>query len=217
MIYDDHQNSWDTMPMSDGYFILKNGSIADTVYHDDIRIFVDERTMLQSYLEGVYDGVTEMTRIAVPASPTPQPRGPRHKRVLRDGQVSRGPARWARAADNAFRNPNSKAGRLYLQRTTLAYMMSEVDRETETNSLTSFAHKKTTWVYSYERRRALPTVSVAYYTCSVFCATMVVQLDYSLETVQEIKHFFLTDNMAPEEQRPTRKVRCYCCATDIKP
>lgn len=142
---------------------------------------------------------------------------PKHKRVLRDGQTSRGPARWARAAGNAFTNPNSKAGQLYLKRTTHAYTLT---LDSDFSKVQPYAHVGEKWTFNYSegRREYTVTDTIKYYTCSPFCAAMVVQLDHTGEVYEfsSLYFFMSNDDRAPRPGTPTRTVRCYCCGSDIK-
>lgn len=92
---------------------------------------------------------------------------PKHKRVLRDGQTTRGQARWLRAADNAMRNPESKGGRLFWHRTSVAHRITK---------LASFEgpFEHVDWTYT----RSGSVLKRTAVTCSRFCMAMTVQLDW---------------------------------------
>ncbi len=106
---------------------------------------------------------------------------PTHKRVLRDGQIARGPARWARAYANLMENPNSKAATLILERlATAATFRSEGDTQ-------AYEHveviDRTRYGRGFESKRK-------YVTCSKFCAAMIVQLDISSTKRQDVVDMF---------------------------
>lgn len=123
---------------------------------------------------------------------------PKHKRVLRDGQTARGPARWFRAADSAMRKPMSGPGRLFWTRAERANVVARM------GDTGPYVHRD--W-----RGR------VQYHTCSSFCAAMVVQLDEpDIQTQGELVSFLTYYEGAPEMGRPPRTVRCQFCASDIK-
>ncbi len=106
---------------------------------------------------------------------------PTHKRTLRDGQIARGPARWARAYANLMENPNSKAATLILERlATAATFRSEGDTQ---------AYEHTTKRYSYGTH-VLVEEKRQYVTCSKFCAAMVMQLDISSTKRQDVVDLF---------------------------
>lgn len=126
---------------------------------------------------------------------------------------TRGPVRWERAAANAYLRPNSKAGKQYLTRASNAHRLRT---EYADSSAGPFAHPKMQWAGS---ARGYVTAGVSYYTCSLFCAAMVSQLDYGIEDYDRLLELMAEGgDRTPKREAPQRSiVRCQCCATDIKP
>ncbi len=147
---------------------------------------------------------------------------PKHKRVLRDGQIARGPARWARAYANLMENPNSKAATLLLERlATASCFRLEGDKQ---------AYEHLTVMFP---RGGRPDSNKRdYLTCSKFCAAMVIQLDIASTSVQDVARMFTgtyvrthryngqehTSTSQPEVRqiaRSKRPVRCQHCGTKV--
>lgn len=138
---------------------------------------------------------------------------PTHKRVLRDGQVSRGPARWFRLADAAMRNPSGHSGKLFFARAALAERLrNEYPKIKGPN-----AHWHNVWNPDFYRNNGVPRVKrvVNYYTCSLFCTAMVVQLDTGI-TVYEKLVDYLAENGDVAPGKPKRKARCQFCGSAVK-
>jgi hypothetical protein len=157
----------------------------------------------------------------------------RHKRPDGYGGTlySRGPERWARAAHNALVKPNSKGGRLYLQRTSIAFEVAEEARNSALfRSDTEFQHNSIqytpggAWDYTKKRDKV---------TCSVFCAVMTAQLEGGASTMKKVKEMFSTEiqsykggtwedsgipHIEPLDRTTlVRKVRCFYCGTHVHP
>lgn len=149
------------------------------------------------------------------------------------GSTSRGPARWARAASNALQRPNSQAGRLYLQRTSLAFQIAEEARKSplSVDPDTPFEHRRLDYAKS-DMRNGDYVAKREYATCSVFCAVMVAQLDEIEDgTLASVRNAFTKNfttwrggtwedtgvmKIVPLDRRTlTRTVRCYYCAGKI--
>ena len=85
--------------------------------------------------------------------------------------VTRGPARWERAAINAVRKPNTAAARLYRDRVTVASDLSRTLRAFSDGNDSAFVFMEPG--YSED---ATPTRKYA--VCSVYCMAMQAQLDF---------------------------------------
>lgn len=135
----------------------------------------------------------------------------KHKRILRDGQISRGPARWARAAAHAMQRPTDSHGRQFWDRAERANWLRRMYQEPG-----PFAHPRT--AYRWAERAYVTTVG--YYTCSTFCMGMVAQLDNVLiQTPVQLLELVTGEESenAPYPARPTRDVRCYFCGWTVRP
>lgn len=143
---------------------------------------------------------------------------PKHKKPWRDS-TPRGPERWARAADNAMAHPNSKAAHLFFDRVSAAHRI----RLDYPEVAGPFEHMHFTWEWDpiiKSGKNYVPTKR-AYVTCSLFCAVMQVQLDWSRSVTDfDELHWFLTfDERAPQRLDPktlTRDVRCQMCGKVVK-
>lgn len=158
---------------------------------------------------------------------------PKHKRVLRDGQTSRGPARWLRAADNAMRQPDSKGAKLFWSRAAIAQEF----RTTYGHNWTGpFEHRGWTHVENPDwpgrfgvAPRFVRQEERKYVTCSAFCMAMVVQLDagginqardligYLFQDVSENTWHWVRKLDADNPRRLKRSVRCQFCGSDVQP
>jgi len=99
----------------------------------------------------------------------------------------RGPERWARAAMNAVRDPNSKGALLYYRRTALAFQVAEEARRTgDIDPLQAFEFTKLQWA----GRDEPPVEKRDYVTCSVHCTVMQIQLDCNATTLEAISLAF---------------------------
>lgn len=140
----------------------------------------------------------------------------KHKRVLRDGQTARGPARWARAAGNAFERPNSPQAKLYLDRVSRAHAL----RIEYAASVGPHAHGEHAWTWDRETggRYYGERLRVRYYTCSLYCTAMQVQLDArDLDTYEKLELYLMENETAPRPESPARTSRCQVCGTSIAP
>lgn len=133
------------------------------------------------------------------------------KHALRKPNTPRGPERWQRAAVNAALKPNTNAARLFHGRIANAHLTRESGLLTEIG----WQHKNRTW--DWISRTYQPADTPRYYTCSVFCMAMIVQLDYATvlekdntSVFQFIQH---TDLVVPG--RPSRPVRCFYCGGNV--
>jgi hypothetical protein len=102
--------------------------------------------------------------------------------------MPRGPERWQRAALNAVRRPNSKGARLYLSRTLLAFQVTEAVRADNSgvSPRQMYSHNRLKWVGGVNTQE----LAVNYYTCSVYCTMMQLQLDHSVWTLQGAQKIF---------------------------
>lgn len=136
----------------------------------------------------------------------------KHKRILQDGQTSRGPARWFRAADNAMRKPTSPGGKLFWGRASTAHLYAQAFPESG-----PYEHMEWSW-------RGQRQFTRAYVTCSNFCMAMQVQLDWQYRITGDKNPLtfeqLLTHVLDDEERhvRPatiTRAVRCQFCSSQV--
>lgn len=156
---------------------------------------------------------------------------PRHKRKLRDGQVPRGPARWGRAFGNLVDHPTSKAAGLL------------VDRIATAREFRDFAEFKETFEHGEVTAFRTPDEEYKpkYYTCNMFCAAMVAQLDISSTKYSDVLglfegtyvHTYVSSHLHALERKtvhvaswqprivtgakPTRTSRCQFCGGKIRP
>lgn len=114
-----------------------------------------------------------------------------------------------------MRKPNSQAGRLFWGRALLA---EKVREEYEFGNAV-MRHSERDWDYRLPREERGQNWKPRYYSCSVFCAAMVVQLDHGVDGLEDLKHFLV--NSASLALVPTRSlkrtVRCQFCGSEIKP
>ena len=117
----------------------------------------------------------------------------KHKRVLRDGQIARGPARWARAAANALEKPNSRAGQQYLRRVSFAYQVADECRNSmDVDAMQAYEHIELDW--RTRHRDGVDKGRRKYVTCSVFCTVMQIQLDHPEGSLENISAVFSTNH-----------------------
>jgi len=154
--------------------------------------------------------------------PTPIDYQPKHKRVLRDGQIPRGPKRWARAFGNLFEHPTSKGARLLQDRIATACEFRDFgDRE-------SFEHLDAVNFGRYDEHEVRK-----YWTCNIFCAAMVIQLDIASTDYADVLSVFegdyvrtwynsTTDADVPSSWQPyvrvgvpTRTAHCQFCGNKV--
>jgi len=97
--------------------------------------------------------------------------------------ITRGPARWERAALNAIHHPRSKAAKLYFSRYALA-------REISDNAVTESAYVflAPTWG---NPSMGMPARQRRYVTCSTFCTIMQITLDFSTTDKRDLVDVFL--------------------------
>lgn len=157
---------------------------------------------------------------------TPTDHVPKHKRVLRDGQTHRGPARWLRAADTAMRHPMSKHGQLFFGRVARAQQIVE-EYPTTAREVKPYAHPHIDW--SLGRGAVQREGGFKYYTCSLFCCAMVAQLDWGLKTYHALVVFLMSGEVTRYNGEivsvptplgftdPPRTVRCQFCHSKIEP
>jgi hypothetical protein len=124
------------------------------------------------------------------------------------GSTPRGPHRWLRAADNAMARPNSQAGRLFWSRTSNAHRMAEAYPLVKG----PFGHQQVRRSYNYNE---VVSREIPYYTCSLFCCAMVVQLDHAVHSFEDLELYLSEDQDSPVKARPARGARCYFCASKI--
>lgn len=140
---------------------------------------------------------------------------PKHKRVLRDGQTPRGPARWFRAADNAMRRPMTDAGQLFWKRAKIAQEFAEAS---SVDGPWEHLQRECVTVYPDPRRYEMKR---QYVTCGRFCMAMVAQLDFT--GIRNLSSFVnvVSDGSAWQKVRhlpdgPTRTSRCQFCSGPVK-
>lgn len=102
---------------------------------------------------------------------------PRHKKKYGfAGGPPRGPERWARAAHNALRRPRSPAALLFMDRLANARLFADCyeqyDRPIEFLGAESYTR---------------PEIKRKYVACSIHCAVMQVQLDWSTTDRNELQ------------------------------
>lgn len=129
------------------------------------------------------------------------------------GSTPRGPERWARAAHNALTRPNSQEARLYQSRVALARLVHDTFPKTQG----PVKHSHYRWKFSPGSYSGpVRYVATNYYTCSLYCTTMQLQLDYGARDMARVLQH-LEENEMLELCTPTRNVRCQCCGTQIQP
>jgi len=128
--------------------------------------------------------------------------------------VTRGPARWERAAVNAVRNPNTAAARLYRDRVTVASDLSRTLRELDKDSAFVFMEP----AYSQD---ATPTRK--YSVCSSYCMAMQAQLDFgggrdgvSAALVGVPRWGGRRCVEAVDASTLSEKIRCQCCGGKVR-
>jgi hypothetical protein len=125
----------------------------------------------------------------------------KHKKPQnRHGIGTGGFPRWERAAANALLKPNSKGGRLYLRRTSLAYQVSEECRNSmDVDPGQAYQHIEIDYTDTRPRQRVGKR---AYVTCSVFCTVMVLQLRFAEGTLEAISKAFSENHRVYEGRDP---------------
>ncbi len=131
-----------------------------------------------------------------------------------DSLTPRGPARWFRAADNAMHKPSSVAGKIFWGRAAMAHRLVT---EYEPTTKPPFAHIRLDYNYNRLTGRSTVTPKISYYTCSLFCCAMVVQLDAGMTTYQRLEDYLTENEHAPlSNTPPLRGARCQFCSSNIE-
>ncbi len=133
-----------------------------------------------------------------------------------DSKTPRGPQRWLRALNNWEANPDSPAAKLFAGRLALArQVQSQYGDDWNSRAFLKNTYRdRDKWV-------------VDFYTCSKFCASMQVQLEFSevfKEADAEIHDALIVDYRDGNEKSecrkvemrwPTKEARCQTCGRGI--
>jgi hypothetical protein len=134
------------------------------------------------------------------------------------GSTPRGPQRWARAADNALRAPNSQAAKLFFDRVSTAHRV----RTDFPNTDGPFGHYEIEYLgWDRETQRVIEggRMKRKYVTCSLFCCAMVVQLDRQFHGYDELVRFLTDSEQSPRALRHgelKRPASCQFCGTKVQ-